>query len=134
MRRPDLGVITEGAKADLLVWDGTSPSMLGWNDPVAAVILHASVGDIEHVLVDGKFVKRDGKLTNTDYPTIKDRFLQSAKRIQSVFLERPRPVPEKGEHFGGENVGGELMEVVQVDVVRGDGSGYGVEFLDSSEQ
>ncbi|CAH0022371.1 unnamed protein product [Clonostachys rhizophaga] len=133
LRRPDLGVITEGAKADLLVWDGTSPSMLGWNDPVAAVILHASIGDIEHVLVDGKFVKRDGKLTNTDYPTIKDRFLQSAKRVQSVFLERPRPVPEKGEHFGGENVGGELMEVVQVDVVRGDGSGYGVEFLDNSK-
>jgi cytosine/adenosine deaminase-related metal-dependent hydrolase len=133
LRRPDLGVITEGAKADLLVWDGTSPSMLGWNDPVAAVILHASVGDIEHVLVDGKFVKRDGKLTNTDYPAIKDKFLQSAKRIQSVFLERPRPVPEKGEHFGGENAGGELMEVVQVDVLRGDGSGYGVEFLDGSK-
>ncbi|VUC23014.1 unnamed protein product [Clonostachys rosea] len=133
LHRPDLGVITEGAKADLLVWDGTSPSMLGWNDPVAAVILHASVGDIEHVLVDGKFVKKDGKLTNTDYPAIRDRFLESAKRIQGVFLERARPIPEPGEHFGGEDVGGELMEVMLVDAVRGDGSGYGTEFLDGSK-
>ena len=38
LRRPDLGVIAEGAKADLVIWDGESPALLGWVDPVAAVI------------------------------------------------------------------------------------------------
>lgn len=42
LHREDIGVLAVGAKADLIVWDGTSPSLLGWNDPVAAVILHAT--------------------------------------------------------------------------------------------
>ena len=54
LRRPDLGVLATGAKADLVVWNGRSPSLLGWTDPVAAIILHANVGDIDHVLVDGQ--------------------------------------------------------------------------------
>ena len=63
LRRPDLGVIEEGAKADIVVWDAAnSPALLGWRDPVAAIILHASVGDVLHVTVDGRFVKRDGRI------------------------------------------------------------------------
>jgi hypothetical protein len=55
-------VLVEGAKADIVVFDGTSPNMLGWDDPVAAVILHSNPGDVEHVLVNGEFRKRDFKL------------------------------------------------------------------------
>ncbi|UKZ52988.1 hypothetical protein TrVGV298_006774 [Trichoderma virens] len=67
LRRPDLGVIKRGAKADLVVWDAeNSPSMLGWEDPVAAIILHANVGDVLHVMIDGKIVKRDGKIVSND--------------------------------------------------------------------
>ena len=70
LRRPDLGVIAEGAKADLVVFSGKSPDLIGWVDPVAAVILHSNVGDTQHVLVDGKFVKRDGQLTFNNYTGI----------------------------------------------------------------
>ncbi|CAI6087419.1 unnamed protein product [Clonostachys chloroleuca] len=130
LRRPDLGVISEGAKADIIVWDGTSPSLLGWNDPVAAIMLHANVGDIEHVLVDGKFIKKDGKITNPDHPSIRERFLKHAKRIQDTFLAIPKPVPAKAEHFRGG--GAELMVIPQLDVTRGDGNGYGTAFLQFS--
>ena len=69
LRRDDLGVISVGAKADIVVWNGNnSPALLGWNDPVAAVLLHASVGDIEHVIVDGKWKKKDFRLVVDDYP------------------------------------------------------------------
>jgi adenine deaminase len=128
LRRPDLGVITEGAKADLVIWDGESPSLLGWRDPVAAVILHANVGDVEHVLVDGKFVKRDGKIVAPEYQDIKERFLNSYEALQDRFIaERPWRAPEEGESFG--EFGVELMEVIEVDTQRGEGTGYGERWL-----
>ena len=57
LRRPNLNVIAKGAKADIVVWDGMSPGLLGWDDPVEAIIFHPHVDDIKHVLVDGTFVK-----------------------------------------------------------------------------
>lgn len=64
LRHDDIGVIKVGAKADLVVFNGDSPNMLGWSDPIAAVVLHANPGDIEHVLVDEEFRKRDFKLVD----------------------------------------------------------------------
>lgn len=93
--RDDIGVIKVGAKADLVVFNGDSPNMLGWSNAVAAVMLHANVGDIEHVLVDGVFRKRDFKLVNTKLPwkEVKERFLEAARRIQSQAFPLPA-VPE----------------------------------------
>ncbi|KAI1211404.1 amidohydrolase family protein [Annulohypoxylon truncatum] len=124
LRRPDLGVIRVGAKADLVVFDGRSPGMLGWRDPVAAVILHANVGDIEHVLVDGKFRKRDGKLTFENYGAVVDRFLASVERVQKADIERPPPVIE-GRFWGGCPYG----HALEVNACRGLGTGYGTQFL-----
>ncbi|KAH8594974.1 hypothetical protein B0O99DRAFT_513198 [Bisporella sp. PMI_857] len=122
--RKDLGVIAAGAKADIVVWNGRSPAMLGWADPIAAVILHASVGDIEHVLVDGEFKKRNGKLVIDGYAEVQDRFLTSAERIQSVLKSTPLPSQE-GRFLTGAPYG----YVQQLDVQRGDGTGYGPSFV-----
>ncbi len=119
LRRDDLGAIFVGAKADLLVWDGTSPAMLGWVDPVAAVILHASVGDIEAVLVDGKWAKKGGKLVARGWPEARARFLRTAKRLQAVW--RGLPLPEAPPEFNGHPV----VDPDRVDVLRGPGDGYG---------
>ncbi|THV04583.1 amidohydrolase family protein [Dendrothele bispora CBS 962.96] len=62
LRRNDLGVLVEGAKADIVLFDGDSPNMLGWEDPVAAIILHSNVGDVTDVMVDGEWRKREGEL------------------------------------------------------------------------
>jgi cytosine/adenosine deaminase-related metal-dependent hydrolase len=96
LKRPDIGVIQVGAKADIVVFNGDSPSMLGWSDAVAAVILHANTGDIEHVLVDGEFRKRDFKLVSwkTEWSRVKERFLEAARRIQPLVAE-PSPLPPK---------------------------------------
>jgi cytosine/adenosine deaminase-related metal-dependent hydrolase len=122
--RKDLGVIMEGAKADLLVWDGRSPSLLGWADPIAAVILHACVGDIDHVLVDGKFVKRDGKLTVETYEDDVNTFLDSAKRIQQTLRETPL-VPQVGMWAAGFPFGDQY----HIDVQRAEGTGYGPSYI-----
>lgn len=100
LRRSDIGVLARGAKADLLVWHGRAPSLLGWTDPVAAIMLHANVGDIKHVMVNGEFRKRDWKITVPGYEALQDRFLQSAKRIQGLWREMAVLVTE-GESSGG---------------------------------
>lgn len=120
LRRPDLGVLSVGAKADVVVWDGTSPSLLGWLDPVAAIILHSNVGDVEHVLVDGKFVKRDHRLVVGDYGSIKLRFLEASKRIQEDWRQIPHPKLDQYTPAGAP-----IVDPDQVDVMAGNGTGYG---------
>ena len=122
--RKDLGIIAPNAKADIVVWDGRSPALLGWTDPVAAIILHASVGDIEHVLVGGEFRKRDGKLVVDGYADLQHQFLESAERIQSLLKAAPLP-PQEGNIIPGWTLG----YVPQLDVQRGEETGYGPSFV-----
>jgi cytosine/adenosine deaminase-related metal-dependent hydrolase len=62
LKRPDLGVLRVGAKADVLVFSTDAIGLVGWSDPVAAVVLHSNVADIEDIYVDGQLVKKGGKL------------------------------------------------------------------------
>ena len=59
-----IGRIAEGYKADLVVFDALSPSMIGaaQHDPVAAVILHSNPGDIQVVMIDG-IIRKNGTLS-----------------------------------------------------------------------
>jgi cytosine/adenosine deaminase-related metal-dependent hydrolase len=126
LRRPDLGVIKKGAKADLIVWNAAeSPALLGWTDPVAAVMLHASVGDILHVTVNGDFVKRDGKLSASNYKETKKQFLRSAKKIKDAYQKFEYPVLESEFNDGGYF----YASAQTADTERGEGDGYGELYL-----
>ncbi|KAJ5697091.1 hypothetical protein N7536_007503 [Penicillium majusculum] len=59
-----IGQIKVGAKADLLIFDTKSPSMLAvaQEDPVSAIVLHSSERDVETVIVDGIVRKEGGTL------------------------------------------------------------------------
>ena len=57
-----LGSVEPGKVADLLFIDTTTPGMLPVLDPLASVVFHASISDIDTVLVHGKPVKRGGRL------------------------------------------------------------------------
>ncbi|RSL87548.1 hypothetical protein CDV31_016233 [Fusarium ambrosium] len=124
LRRPDLGVLKAGAVADVVVFEGNAPNLLGWRDPVAAIILHSNPGNVEHVLVDGQFRKRNFTLVNPrnasrQLDDAAERFLESAVRIQDEFLADGEPRLE-----------GEFRESVdyvwleEVDAVRGNSTGY----------
>lgn len=122
LRRPDLGVIAPGAKADIAVIDTQSPSLWAWNDPVAAVILHSQISDIEHVLVDGKFVKRDFQLTNSNRTAIVNAFRATAARLQTIWTDQPQ-LDLVGQRFLNVT---EYEATDEIDVLRGPGNGYGV--------
>ncbi|MQA03351.1 MAG: amidohydrolase family protein [Streptosporangiales bacterium] len=56
------GSLTPGKQADVVVIDATALNVAPVHDPAAAVTLSADVSNVEHVLVDGVFRKRDGRL------------------------------------------------------------------------
>ncbi|KAF5020978.1 hypothetical protein F66182_6990 [Fusarium sp. NRRL 66182] len=60
----EVGQIKVGAKADLLVFGTTSPSMLAaaQENPLSAIVLHSSERDLEAVIVDGTIRKQSGAL------------------------------------------------------------------------
>lgn len=60
----EIGSLEEGKKADIVIFNALSPGMIcaAEQDPVAAIVLHSSVSDIEGVIVDGHIRKWDGKL------------------------------------------------------------------------
>lgn len=62
-----LGSLEVGKLADIVVFDMLSPGMIcaAEEDPIAAIILHSSVSDIDAVLVDGQFKKKHGRLLST---------------------------------------------------------------------
>lgn len=120
LRRSDLGVIQEGAKADIMVYSTDAPNMIGWSDAVAAIILHLDVGDIEDVIFGDKFVKRDGKLLYDDYANLKRKLIASAHRIQSIWSSMDWPALEgKISAYGGP-----YGQARTIDTLGGNGTGY----------
>jgi cytosine/adenosine deaminase-related metal-dependent hydrolase len=65
--RDDLGRLTPGAKADVvLLKNDESPVSFPLLNPYGHVAFQAQRGDVHTVLVDGVVVKRDGKLVGAD--------------------------------------------------------------------
>ena len=56
------GSLTPGKRADVVVIDATALNVAPVHDPVSAVTLCADVSNVEHVIVDGEFRKRGGRL------------------------------------------------------------------------
>ncbi|KAH7002995.1 hypothetical protein EDB82DRAFT_482343 [Fusarium venenatum] len=121
LRRPDLGVIRVGAKADVVVFDGSAPTMLGWEDAVTALLLHSNPSHVKHVIVNGEWKKRDGQLyCALNDTTVRERFLNSAQTVRSFWsgIESTNftgTVPVTGASY---------RQLDELDVVRGSANGY----------
>ncbi|KAI1038672.1 hypothetical protein LB505_011356 [Fusarium chuoi] len=63
-RESQLGSIAEGKLADLVIFDANTPELIcaAEQGPIAAVVLHSSIGNVDTVIVDGIVRKRQGKL------------------------------------------------------------------------
>ncbi|KAF3917584.1 Imidazolonepropionase [Arthrobotrys entomopaga] len=59
-----VGSIAVGKKADFVIFDTDTPAMVcgAQKNPLAAIVMHSSVRDIDIVIVDGVIRKKDGKL------------------------------------------------------------------------
>jgi 5-methylthioadenosine/S-adenosylhomocysteine deaminase len=56
------GSITPGKKADIVIIDAKAPNVAPVIDPVGAVVCAADISNVDTVIVDGRILKRDGKL------------------------------------------------------------------------
>ncbi|KAL4878110.1 Metallo-dependent hydrolase [Aspergillus karnatakaensis] len=64
----EVGAIRVGMLADLVVFDAMAPNMLcaAEENPLAAVMLHANVGDVEMVIINGVVKKEGGRLVDVE--------------------------------------------------------------------
>jgi cytosine/adenosine deaminase-related metal-dependent hydrolase len=76
-----IGSLTPGKQADLVVIRADDLNMSPVHDPVASVVQHTSIANIEHVLIGGEFRKRDGKLLYPHLAARKKEVLESGQRI-----------------------------------------------------
>ncbi|KAH6999259.1 hypothetical protein BKA56DRAFT_650366 [Ilyonectria sp. MPI-CAGE-AT-0026] len=65
-----IGSLTVGKKADIVIFNSNTPAMVAAADcnPVAAILLHSSVRDIETVIVDGVIRKENSSLNRFSIP------------------------------------------------------------------
>ncbi len=75
--RDDLGRITPGAKADLLLWAGESLTMTPLRDPIKNLVYSATSEDLRTVIIDGEIVMKEREIPGVDIAAL-SRDLQAA--------------------------------------------------------
>ena len=78
-----IGSLTPGKQADLVLIDATLLNMHPVHDPVAAVVMQASLANIDSVMIAGQWKKRHGKLLHADVPARQRELVASGNRILS---------------------------------------------------
>jgi len=125
LKRPDLGVLREGAKADILVFSTDAIGLIGWSDPVAAIVLHSNVADIEDIYVDGELVKKGGKLVvDWQGKGYADRLRDSASKFRDALAKTNISTFEEGIKALSGLTDQDFQDPFEVDVTRGDGTGF----------
>jgi 5-methylthioadenosine/S-adenosylhomocysteine deaminase len=75
-----VGRLEPGMQADLIVVDARALNLWPAHDPIAAA-LHASVANIEAVMIAGLWRKRDHRLVDVDLENVRSRLLESGERL-----------------------------------------------------
>lgn len=66
----EIGALAVGKKADLVVIDPRSAGCLPMHDPVAGLVSAMHASNVRSVMVDGRWVLRDGTITTFDEATV----------------------------------------------------------------
>jgi cytosine/adenosine deaminase-related metal-dependent hydrolase len=61
-----VGSLTPGKQADVIVIGGRRLNLVPMADPVGCLVAQANAANVQHVLVAGRFLKRDGALVGAD--------------------------------------------------------------------
>ena len=78
-----VGSLSPGKRADIVLLEMGGISQAGWNrrDPAGAIIAQANAGLVDTVLVDGRIVKRGGRLVHVDIEAAMRRMAASQEYL-----------------------------------------------------
>ncbi|MET4173253.1 cytosine/adenosine deaminase-related metal-dependent hydrolase [Bradyrhizobium sp. LA6.1] len=80
-REGQIGSLTPGKLADLVIINASDLNIVPVHDPVATVVMQTSLANIEAVMIGGTWKKRDGRLLIEGLETKKDLLAQSGRRL-----------------------------------------------------
>ncbi|HVL34175.1 MAG TPA: amidohydrolase family protein [Burkholderiales bacterium] len=87
----DLGALKPGLKADLAILDLTDPSFVPLNSVARQLVFTEAGRSVEHVMVDGRFVLRDRRITSIDEAALREEVAElmvALRRDLDVVLQR----------------------------------------------
>jgi cytosine/adenosine deaminase-related metal-dependent hydrolase len=79
-----IGTLTPGKQADLVMIRADALNMQPVHDPAAAVVMQASIANIDSVMVEGRWMKRAGKMLAGDIENQLARLQRSGERMVSA--------------------------------------------------
>jgi cytosine/adenosine deaminase-related metal-dependent hydrolase len=95
-----IGSLAPGKQADVIVVGGRRLNMVPMADPVGCLVSQANPGNVQHVLVAGRFVKRDGELVGVDLDHAIDLAHSSCERVLGAITAGGAPLlPPAPEGF-----------------------------------
>jgi 5-methylthioadenosine/S-adenosylhomocysteine deaminase len=95
-----IGSLTPGKRADVIVISGSALNMAPMADPVGCLVSQANASNVRHVLVDGRFVKRDGELVGVDLGHATGLAETARERVLGAVTQAGQPLlPEAPEGF-----------------------------------
>jgi cytosine/adenosine deaminase-related metal-dependent hydrolase len=81
--REDLGRLSPGAKADLVLVDLKNPWMMPVRDPLRSLIFHAADRAVRDVYVDGEQVVANGRVRTLDQAGALERLTAAQRRMEA---------------------------------------------------
>jgi cytosine/adenosine deaminase-related metal-dependent hydrolase len=88
LRRDDIGRLSEGAKADLVLVDVSDRSMKPLYDPLRSLIFVAGERPIKDVFVNGDAIVRDGECQTIDLAAATEALQEAQKRAAALTSKR----------------------------------------------
>jgi 5-methylthioadenosine/S-adenosylhomocysteine deaminase len=82
----EVGSLEVGKKADIITVDMANPYLAPTKEPLTSVVLYGSAADIDHVIVDGQLLKKEGRLTTIDMPRALETAQEKVDEIIEHFL------------------------------------------------
>lgn len=79
--RDDLGRLSAGAKADIILIDTKQPHWFPYRDPLKMLIYHGNRNDIDTVIVDGQMVMSGRRVLTLDEEEVMAKADETARRI-----------------------------------------------------
>lgn len=110
----EIGSLTPGKKADLLLTRLDSVGMAPVADPIAALVFYANANDIDSVWINGVARKRGGQLVGIDWAATRKRLVASRDNIVAKYARIPEAAIRRAwEPYVG------LRAEAEIEVARG---------------